>query len=801
MKPRPRYEIVSDEEEGQQQAPISSASTVAPKGRYEIVNDDSSYYPEKTLHGWPALKRAGGIFAGDVANLPVKAVNAVGKAINAAPSEIMGYEKQLFTDPLRILQNLNMGVGKVEQSVVNAPASMGRYMAHLGLRTPEAAEQPLWEQKRNYIGEMFAPKGESQPGDALIQGIPAAALWANPAGKVARVGGKQLGKVANVITGKPKYDALKKKLGVDAKSLEIADAEKKLEEAKLAHEAALTKHEKTIAPFDKATEQLNQKELAHDVAKESHEEAKNIRQEAKNVATSEVGNASPYSMEHTIGEHKQTLKELNQNVAALSHQMENIEPLPKMEATDIEHLYKVNQASRSARGAEENLNLANEAHENAKQSAAGSEEAIRMRLNPERAHAVETAVGLQKAVQGIEEAASTRYKTLMENVKGNPVKVSSYINQKAVKNASPELESVLEHVPEKGIHNAEDVLTKYKDFRTARHDLITGLKEDPSAASRRARLKAYNDSNAIELKFRNALNKGLGSKSKEFKEINKEYRERVFPLRLNKHVRQAEYGTQPPNMMQAYSARGTGRVGKGQQLVRDIIKNDPELVKNVLGQRPIKELIKPNSVTKEYLDLHPEVKNWVDLHKNTLESVEKTKQNIKLAEKQHTEALANHQEAKKFSDSEKKKALEQATQYDAAVSAREGKKSNLQADMTKHFSTITRLEKEIPKLEKNRSELIAQEKAVKQERDKQMVQHKQLKNAAKNHKLNLSQKVKAERDVKNAAREIEKANARIEKLARDKHKIDKEIKTTHFGIKLASRLSWGLLMKLKNKIF
>ena len=284
-------------------------------------------------------------------------------------------------------------------------------------------------------------------------------------------------------------------------------------------------------------------------------------------------------------------------------------------------------------------------------------EEISKYLNVGFEHDVRGAKAIQHRLKNIENYWKTGYKDLknnlrdsefhMENMPEYEEKISSLIDDFELSQVgekpevSAELRAIIHKAPTPKDIKADDFLTKYQDFRDARYDLLQRTKDPKtSAAERKSLFKAYEDSKPIEEAVKDALNKGLGPHKAEFERINKGYSEQIYPLRSNIVAKKALSGKLGPNTINDLS--GTG---EGQELMREIVKQDPELMRNILGQRYAKNPSKLHELdekTAEYLAESPELQKMLDENLDSinkkLEEVNKHKESKSISLKQKLDA-------------------------------------------------------------------------------------------------------------------------------------------------------------------
>jgi hypothetical protein len=285
-------------------------------------------------------------------------------------------------------------------------------------------------------------------------------------------------------------------------------------------------------------------------------------------------------------------------------------------------------------------------------------------LNSGAAHNVRGAKSLEHRLNNIESYWKDSYKNLKSNLKTSNfqmedlpkykqdlnhaianIKDLEIINGKLVIRSKPEvsheLQSIIDKAPTSKDIKADDFLTKYQDFRDARYDLLQRAKDASTSIERKALFQAYEDSKPIEQTVKNALNDGLGKHRGEFERINNGYSTQIYPLRNNKVAKQALKGKLGPNAIEDLAGNG-----EGQELMREIVKQDPELLRNIIGQRYSANASKIHHLdenTAEYLSEMPELqrimKENLQAVKSKLEEVNKHKElrKISLKEKMNAE--------------------------------------------------------------------------------------------------------------------------------------------------------------------
>lgn len=284
-------------------------------------------------------------------------------------------------------------------------------------------------------------------------------------------------------------------------------------------------------------------------------------------------------------------------------------------------------------------------------------------LNVDAAHDVAASSSIANRVQSIEDFWSNNYKNFMDKVKdskftmpeesmnnltydveeitnrikngADPRKVLKIIDEERKSLKNPFYSELISKAPTAKDINAADFLAKYKDFR----DTLGGFKSDLksqrySSTEKLAISKAIDKGKEVQSSIKKALDEGLGEFKTEFDWLNEGYSKQIFPLRKNPVVKAAKEGKLSKNIINQLRTNQSGM-----PLLRDIIKQDPELLRNLIGQRyKIKpsEIHAPNELIREYLNEMPELQSLLKQKEKALEKMSKRK-DIGLQEKLRTE--------------------------------------------------------------------------------------------------------------------------------------------------------------------
>jgi hypothetical protein len=300
----------------------------------------------------------------------------------------------------------------------------------------------------------------------------------------------------------------------------------------------------------------------------------------------------------------------------------------------------------------------------------GIEHQLGTHINAEAEHGVRAAEGINSRVKSIEDFWSDSYKKLEDKIKdakfhmpeqamenltydskaimerikqgADPKKVISIMEKEAANAKNPFYKQLIEKAPTSKDTNAGDFMAKYRDFRDTMGGLKSDLRNENILSAQKEKIReAIKKGKDMETQIKDTLHQGLGEHKPEFDWINKGYSEQVYPLRGNSLVNKVKpeaLGGQGKIEDNLIKALRTNESGMG--VLRDIVKQDPELLRNVVGQRYMAKpssIHAPNELTREFLDEMPEFKNLLGKREEILENAVKRK-DISLKNKIEAEA-------------------------------------------------------------------------------------------------------------------------------------------------------------------
>lgn len=699
---------------------------------------------------------------------------------------------RLVTHPADTLKQAGAGLSGIPFSIMNTLLNVPQYVAHLESDkasdflkkyTPEIPVDAIVS--ANW-GEA-TPAQQKIRNLASIAPVlfPAAKMGVRgTVGAVKGVGGRVLGKTDPVLAANEAL--LDTQLG--AKESELGQKTAAAQAAEEAHKEAIAQSKQQVGKSDadlmtynvtnrqKAIQDLTEQNeaLRNQLAEVKPKEGEVDQAQAKLLAKQEAqlkalqeaeANDQAYSaaIEQSKQQTGKSSPDLMENAAQKRQQ--DIDSLMS-EANDLqEQLNATKVSEEEIPKAEENLNASQLHQQHAESMADNINANIGQFLNEGAQHDVRAAQGLSNRVNAIEDYWNNAYKTFTSNIadanfqmpktamdkldydKMSPSqliqtfgadafealkagKLDDFIKKQKIKDVkeakgtNPYLQTLMEVAPTITDTNAADFLAKYKDFRDRTFKLSQRLRDPRVEEVEKQKMQeALKQGREMQVQMKEVLDAGLGEFKPEFERVNKGYSEQVYPLRENPVVQNAHEGKLPDNIMKALRTNQ-----EGMPLVRDIVKQDPELMRNIIGQRYFsgktgREAIhNPNEMVREYLDEMPQLKRLLNERQTAQEALDQAKENAKMAQQQHAEITKRHAESKK-----------------------------IESNLTDLHEKIEKSQKELASLQKNIDSL---------------------KTAAQKKNISLDKKVKLENELAQAKAE----HAELLKRQNEAEKIDKKIK-------------------------
>lgn len=389
-------------------------------------------------------------------------------------------------------------------------------------------------------------------------------------------------------------------------------------------------------------EQLTQAQTELDSARAEFEQH-------KNVAESNFGSAKQNSLQLKINNNTKEINDLNEKLA---DQKEIINKSFPEGETKIFEQKKIPVIAEFA----ENEKRASAYHDNAREMVAKVENEVSKHVNPNADHAVRASREMKHEITSINDYWSSAYKNLVTKLKNTKFKLTNQgripniqkevavLRSNEVLKANNEFNQLMQKAPTHKDISASDFMSKQKDFRDARYDLLQRAKNEPSAVKRKELFEAYDQSAGIDKIINQTLEEGLGEHLSEYKRINQGYSNEVFPLRDNPTATKIMNG-QPMSSNIAHELSGDQ---EGQALLREIALRNNEVKRNIMGQQYKKAtkdksgFYNPDETVREYSNTMPELNKLMGKRENAVNFANEAKTNLDESKRLHDEAKSNN---------------------------------------------------------------------------------------------------------------------------------------------------------------
>lgn len=541
---------------------------------------------------------------------------------------------QVATNPGRALKNIGAGLGDVLTGSFNAPYNVAQYL--------KGKDIPYFNKAADYVPHIpdlgmnkRLELEESQPGDALLR---MAASFA-PFSKIGAInnGARELAKKG--LSG-GLYGVTQNQNPIETAILgPITEGVFKAGSIAANKIPSAVERVKNVRDYGKLQEYIEKLKTNESLLNEPVNNLESELIQSKKEAHNKFGKTTPEALTYGAEMAARKIDDLHSELNELTQEKSKL-GIP-------EHLTPEKIKADIISPSEQAINE--------------SKQSIDRYLNKNGEHATDISKQLHSRSQSIENYWKSSYGQLKNDLKESEfhmadlptyeLDVASIIeNIKHGKNSNmkdifpimnSEIHGLMDKAPTPKDITADDFLTKYQSFRDARYDLLQRAKNERDSVSRRALFKAYEESKPLEASIKNTLEEGLGDYRPEFERINEGYSRQIYPLRENPLIQKAKEGTPIDNAMK--QARG---FDEGSELVRELIKQDPELSRNVLGQEYANkhhELLNPDATSAQYIYENPELVDLLKIHEE--------------AKSTHEKALdlhKNSEQYKKFGETESK---------------------------------------------------------------------------------------------------------------------------------------------------
>lgn len=769
------------------------------------------------------------------------AKNVGNAVIEGVPSLI----NQGVSHPGQALKNIGAGLSSIPFNVGNAALNVPQYL--VGLESKKGSDWlKKYTPEIPTEGIVNANWGEPTESDQNIRNLAALAPVLGPLGKiggkaaigaVTKTGGRVLGKTDPILAAN--------EVALEAQAAQkAAQAEQQAAAAQAADEAhkqAVAQSKQEVGKSDadlmqynvtnrqKAIDELTQnnqglKEQLNVVKPEegaitAAEGKMNAKQDAQLKALQEVeANDAAYSsaIEQSKQQTGKSNVDLMQNAA--QKRQESIDNMLTDATALQEQIANTKVGENAVPEAEANMNAAQLHQQNAENMANTVEGNIGQFLNQGAAHDVRGAQALAHRVNSVEDYWNDAYKTFQTNIadanfqmpktamdkldysamspnqliktfgpdafealkKGKIDEFVAKQTKNQGKGANPYLNTMMEVAPTAADTNAADFLAKYKDFRDRAFKLGQRLRDPRVEELEKQKMQeALTEARKMQAQMKEVLDAGLGEYKPEFERINKGYSEQIYPLRNNPVVQNAQEGKLSDNIIKSLRTNE-----EGMPLVRELVKQDPEILRNIIGQRYFskpEELHNPTELMREYVGEMPQLQRMLNERQNANAVLEKSRANAKAAEVRHAELTKRHAEAEKLESnlgdlhdkigqSQKElstlekhiKSLKEAANKKGISLEKKMKIEKELSDAKAEHAGLQKNQGEAEKIEKKMNDLAEDINKHAEEIPKLKAHIERLQETAKQKNISLKAKMQAERELKEIQRKLKDTSSKLD---------------------------------------
>ncbi len=340
---------------------------------------------------------------------------------------------------------------------------------------------------------------------------------------------------------------------------------------------------------------------------------------------------------------------------------------------------------------------AQQKHEAAKTEAKNIEHQMGEHLNRNAVHDVRISSRLDDTLTAERRAASKEFEDIKDEFSNHNIVMS---NPERAKEIVDEITSIVRSGPGGATSKEAKMLMReleeIKNSPTIRADKYLSMKKSVEGYAREARKKAYQTGINEEVRQKHlqdmdeldetadrmstVLENGVGKENAErLKKANEVWRTRIIPLQKNRTYQKMHFtGKMPENIMKEF--RGWE---PGDNIMKNEILKDPELLRNVVGQNFSKnpeKLHGAGELEQPYLENMPELQGMLAKHKELKEA-------IPLHENAVNEAGINH-----------KNILNQEKSAHDIINSQSERIAKNEKKRNKLLSDIEKMNKQLPEL-------------------------------------------------------------------------------------------------------
>lgn len=636
------------------------------------IEDEIPYTPPPARKGWSGVWE-------DVKDIPGKVLD-YGLEVPGKAFESWG---QIFHQPGRALKNLIAGAGETAEAPINLLGAIGPYLKERGI----TEKIPGFQLPDTGI-EKAMGLDQQQPGDELIRqmfmfgGVP-----------------KIISRIPGVTNAADRIESMSKR-----------------------------------GPLTKTLQELENK---HEQVTKAHAEASDQFNALKEFLESQPGfeTSKPAALKRKAAESKQKIEKLSKESELIPEHLRVTEEPIAPEKTPLSLVEPIKPAEK-APISEKSVKNAESLLKTAEQNSAEIEQQFGENfLKKGYAHDLPIANAVTAHIEGVKNPKTGHkegglkqqiggiYDQIENDLKDKNVVIPNTKELQLAENSARQLlegsreffktneefEAAVQKITKgdqaakrasNDIIPASDVLSNYRTLRHLSHKIQKEAFSTKVASNKDLQgemLKKADDFDKSAKNLETILeNSNLGTTLTTLKTANKRWRDEITPLYQNKTYRQFLNGLGPDNIIKALRGNGAG-----QEIIRNIIKKDPELLRNVVGQRyatnPAK-LHEFDELTHEYTQHMPEIHEFKKKHFESKQEESKHRMNLE-------QAKHEYQMAREQADIAHRKGIEQAREQTRlkkeTVHKENLAKQEAHAQKTKYF----KIQQEIKDLEARHSKL------------------------------------------------------------------------------------------------
>ena len=654
----------------------------------QLNNDEEEeeipYTPPPERTGW-------GSVAEDISDIP-------GKALDYAmdlPNQIGKSAGQLYNDPGRAGKNLLAGVGELGIGALNTPHEILKYLGEKGV-IPEGLKK-YNELPFTNIPDLGIEKAmgldETQEGDQLLRQLP------------------------SLITG---LKGIKSIPGVKGSGKRIIE--------QLQH-----------GPLKRQVEALEQ---LHESATGEHQRDQDEYKALKDHLESQAGfeTSNPNALKRKATEAQQKREQLQQQSEVVPEHLRASEEPTAPEKTPLSLVEPV-RAEPKAEVSYEGLKQAESLLKTNEQKSAEHESKISEHLGEGNAHRKRVAEKLNPILEARQADVGKGYDYYLEGLKGKQVTLSNPRDAKAI-TADIQKHLKLGDTSSKEMVTLTDELANLGKGETMPADKFVSAYRSLRGMAQKTRSSAYGKSpqefdrlieaadsmDADVAKMSKIIDSGLGEENlDELHKLNHRYATEIAPLFKNKFFQHLQANNKAPTNMieqltnEPYVKSTNPNKITGTQILNEIIKGDPELLQNVVGERFAH---KPEALHQWDEAAHNFIKEMPELQKLRQEHFEakqaESKSKIDLERIKH-----EHQMQREKADLKHKENIKEASEKTRVKKAEVHKENQTKQAEHEQKAKYFKMQNEIKELDERHAKLTDSAKKIKEKADRKNISLKQ----------------------------------------------------------------------------